>query len=209
MIADSPSRVIRSASRSPPHTRKSGQARTGPDRPLHFPPRGLDCTPDAINCCPSGMSSTRSAKSECSRGINCTPDAMNSTRSAMLSTARAGEPGHRVAIGPLPRKGAWHMTDTAVAAGIDAHRRSDGASAIAGCPSRRRAVAGWPGNAGCGSRSGRVGALRVVLLTPAGTRAPACSGSPPGPAATPPPPRFPRPAPRSAASSSRAAAPSR
>ncbi len=207
--------------------------------------------PQAMNCCPSGMSSTQSAKSECSRGINSTPDAMNSTRSAihwipsgihststaikrmpdamnapgwgvnsirlgihssrspMLSGARAGEPGHRVAIGPLPRKGAWHMTDTALAAGIDAHRRSDGAPAIEGCPSRRRAVAGWPGKAGCGSRSGRVGALRVVFLTPAGTRAPACSGSPPDPAATPPPPRFPRPAPRSAASSSQAAAPSR
>ena len=61
-----------------------------PDRPggsarkaLHFPASGIDGTPRAMNCCPSGMSSTQSAKSECSTGINSTPHAMSSTRSAI------------------------------------------------------------------------------------------------------------------------------
>lgn len=36
-----------------------------------------------MNCCPSGTSSTPSAKSECWRGTNFPPDEMNSPRSAM------------------------------------------------------------------------------------------------------------------------------
>ena len=50
---------------------------------LHFPARGINCTPRAMNCCPRGMSSTLSAKSGCSTGINSTPHAMSSTRSAI------------------------------------------------------------------------------------------------------------------------------
>lgn len=53
---------------------------------LHFPARATDCTPEAMNCCPSGMSSMRSAINSTQSAMSFPERPMNSTRSAINST---------------------------------------------------------------------------------------------------------------------------